>query len=28
MMLHQEKMATKHPDDARSQFEEECDAQL
>ncbi|GJX21292.1 putative ribonuclease H-like domain-containing protein [Tanacetum coccineum] len=27
-MLHQEKMATKHPDDARSQFEEECDAQL
>ncbi|GJV30896.1 putative ribonuclease H-like domain-containing protein [Tanacetum coccineum] len=27
-MIHQEKMATKHPDDARSQFEEECDAQL
>ncbi|GJR15441.1 putative ribonuclease H-like domain-containing protein [Tanacetum coccineum] len=27
-MLHQEKMATKHPDDARSQFELECDAQL
>ncbi|GKA25091.1 putative ribonuclease H-like domain-containing protein [Tanacetum coccineum] len=27
-MLHQEKMATKHSDDARSQFEEECDAQL
>ncbi|GKD22927.1 putative ribonuclease H-like domain-containing protein [Tanacetum coccineum] len=27
-MLHQEKMATKHPDDARSKFEEECDAQL
>ncbi|GKF25811.1 hypothetical protein Tco_0081705, partial [Tanacetum coccineum] len=27
-MLHQEKMATKHPDDARSQFESECDAQL
>ncbi|GKE23332.1 hypothetical protein Tco_1434844, partial [Tanacetum coccineum] len=27
-MLNQEKMATKHSDDARSQFEEECDAQL
>ncbi|GJS66673.1 putative ribonuclease H-like domain-containing protein [Tanacetum coccineum] len=27
-MLHQEKMATKHPDDARSQFKEECDAPL
>ncbi|GJR19121.1 putative ribonuclease H-like domain-containing protein, partial [Tanacetum coccineum] len=27
-MLHQEKMAIKHPDDARSQFEEECDTQL
>ncbi|GKF23721.1 hypothetical protein Tco_0076043, partial [Tanacetum coccineum] len=27
-MLHQEKMATKHSDDARSQFEEECDAYL
>ncbi|GKA57771.1 putative ribonuclease H-like domain-containing protein, partial [Tanacetum coccineum] len=27
-MLNQERMATKHSDDARSQFEEECDAQL
>ncbi|GJR87762.1 putative ribonuclease H-like domain-containing protein [Tanacetum coccineum] len=27
-MLHQEKMAIKHPDNARIQFEEECDAQL
>ncbi|GJS16996.1 putative ribonuclease H-like domain-containing protein [Tanacetum coccineum] len=27
-MLNQEKMATKHSDDGRSQFEEECDAQL
>ncbi|GJR68598.1 putative ribonuclease H-like domain-containing protein [Tanacetum coccineum] len=27
-MLHQEKMATKHSDDARSQFKEEYDAQL
>ncbi|GJS03884.1 putative ribonuclease H-like domain-containing protein [Tanacetum coccineum] len=27
-MLNQEKMATKHSDDARSQFKEECDAQL
>ncbi|GKA92387.1 putative ribonuclease H-like domain-containing protein, partial [Tanacetum coccineum] len=27
-MLNQEKMATKHSDDARSQFEEECNVQL
>ncbi|GJW70526.1 putative ribonuclease H-like domain-containing protein [Tanacetum coccineum] len=27
-LLHQEKMATKHPNVERSQFEKECDAQL